>query len=157
MDLSKLLSKYQDSFVYVSERKKTIDILKEIVDIKEYPIDFFPEKHIELLTANAINSIYFDQSKEVSIKLFCVINNEKSRKYYQHSSFIDNRADLFFEDDKLYIFLDESVGVIETNSPLLALDVRILSGITHDNVHKKDIYFLDYISAFEQKKEINFF
>ena len=47
------------------------------------------------------------------------------------------------------------MGIVETNSLLLSSDARILSGITYENVVKKDIYFMDYISSFEQKNEIN--
>ena len=46
------------------------------------------------------------------------------------------------------------MGIVETNSLLLSSDVRILSGITHENVAKKDIYFMDYVSAFEQTNEL---
>lgn len=84
LDFHKLLRRYQDSFIYVNERKKAMNVLKEIVDVEEKSIEFLPEKRIELLVTNVVNSIYFDQSKEVSIKIFYVINNEKSRKYYQH-------------------------------------------------------------------------
>ncbi|HFD6482183.1 hypothetical protein [Enterococcus hirae] len=155
LDFHKLLRRYQDSFIYVNERKKAMNVLKEIVDVEEKSIEFLPEKRIELLVTNVVNSIYFDQSKEVSIKLFYVIKNEKSRKYYQHPSFITDGTDSLLEDDKLYVFFDESVGIIETNSSLLESDVRILSGITHENVEKKDIYFMDYISAFEHRNEID--
>lgn len=84
-----------------------------------------------------------------------MINNEKSKKYYQQALNINNRTDSLFEDEQIYVFIDKSVRIVETNSLLLYSDVRILSGITHENVAKKDIYFMDYISAFEQKNEIN--
>ncbi len=155
LDFSELLTKYQDSFIYVDEREQTIDVLKQIVDVEEKPIDTFLEKHIKMLSINIMNSIYYNPSRELAIKLFTVINNEKSKKYYQHTTFIDNGKDSLFEGEKIYVFVDRSVGIVETNSLLLASDVRILSGITHENVEKKDIYFMDYISAFEQKNEIN--
>lgn len=155
LNFSELLTKYEDSFIYVDERKKTMDVLKQIVDIEEKPIDFFLKKRIELLTINVVNSIYYNPTRNVSIKLFIVINNEKSKKYYQQALNINNRTDSLFEDEQLYVFIDKSVRIVETNSLLLSSDVRILSGITHENVAKKDIYFMDYISAFEQKNEIN--
>ncbi len=46
------------------------------------------------------------------------------------------------------------MGIVETNSLLLSSDARILSGITYENVAKKDIYFMDYVSAFEQSNEL---
>ncbi|MDT2837217.1 hypothetical protein P7H50_10085 [Enterococcus durans] len=155
LNFSELSTKYEDSFIYVDERKKTMDILKQIVDIEEKSIDFFLKKRIELLTINVVNSIYYNPTRNVSIKLFIVINNEKSKKYYQQALNINNRTDSLFEDEQIYVFIDKSVGIVETNSLLLSSDVRILSGITHENVTKKDIYFMDYISAFEQKNEIN--
>ncbi|WP_224784470.1 MULTISPECIES: hypothetical protein [Enterococcus] len=155
LNFSELLTKYEDSFIYVDERKKTMDVLKQIVDIEEKPIDFFLKKRIELLTINVVNSIYYNPTRNVSIKLFIVINNEKSKKYYQQALNINNRTDSLFEDEQIYVFIDKSVRIVETNSLLLSSDVRILSGITHENVAKKDIYFMDYISAFEQKNEIN--
>lgn len=155
LNFSELLTKYEDSFIYVDERKKTMDVLKQIVDIEEKPIDFFLKKRIELLTINVVNSIYYNPTRNVSIKLFIVINNEKSKKYYQQALNINNRTDSLFEDEQIYVFIDKSVRIVETNSLLLYSDVRILSGITHENVAKKDIYFMDYISAFEQKNEIN--
>lgn len=155
LNFSELLTKYEDSFIYVDERKKTMDVLKQIVDIEEKPIDFFLKKRIELLTINVVNSIYYNPTRNVSIKLFIVINNEKSKKYYQQALNINNRTDSLFEDEQIYVFIDKSVRIVETNSLLLSSDVRILSGITRENVAKKDIYFMDYISAFEQKNEIN--
>lgn len=155
LNFSELLTKYEDSFIYVDERKKTMDVLKQIVDIEEKPIDFFLKKRIELLTINVVNSIYYNPTRNVSIKLFIVINNEKSKKYYQQALNINNRTDSLFEDEQIYVFIDKSVRIVETNSLLLSSDVRILSGITHENVAKKDIYFMDYISAFEKKNEIN--
>lgn len=83
LNFSELLTKYEDSFIYVDERKKTMDVLKQIVDIEEKPIDFFLKKRIELLTINVVNSIYYNPTRNVSIKLFIVINNEKSKKYYR--------------------------------------------------------------------------
>ena len=155
LNFSEVLTKYEDSFIYVDERKKTMDVLKQIVDIEEKPIDFFLKKRIELLKINVVNSIYYHPTRNVSIKLFIVINNEKSKKYYQQALNINNRTDSLFEDEQIYGFIDKSVRIVETNSLLLSSDVRILSGITHENVAKKDIYFMDYISAFEQKNEIN--
>ena len=155
LNFSELSTKYEDYFIYVDERKKTMDILKQIVDIEEKSIDFFLKKRIELLTINVVNSIYYNPTRNVSIKLFIVINNEKSKKYYQQALNINNRTDSLFEDEQIYVFIDKSVRIVETNSLLLSSDVRILSGITHENVAKKDIYFMDYISAFEQKNEIN--
>ena len=155
LNFSELLTKYEDSFIYVDERKKAMDVLKQIVDIEEKPIDFFLKKRIELLTINVVNSIYYNPTRNVSIKLFNVINNEKSKKYYQQASNINNRTDSLFGDEQIYVFIDKSVGIVETNSLLLSSDARILSGITYENVVKKDIYFMDYISSFEQKNEIN--
>ncbi|MFS0926149.1 hypothetical protein ACFC37_04000 [Enterococcus durans] len=155
LNFSELLTKYEDSFIYVDERKKIMDVLKQIVDIEEKTIDFFLKKRIELLTINVVNSIYYNPTRNVSIKLFNVINNEKSKKYYQQASNINNRTDSLFGDEQIYVFIDKSVGIVETNSLLLSSDARILSGITYENVVKKDIYFMDYISSFEQKNEIN--
>lgn len=104
---------------------------------------------------NIIHSIHFDKSKGVSLKRFFVIDSEKSRNYYQHPYFIQSVTDSFLQDERIYIFFDESVGMIETSSPLLGLDVKILSGISPKSVEKKDSYLMDYISAFEQRAEIN--
>lgn len=137
LNFSELLTKYEDSFIYVDERKKIMDVLKQIVDIEEKPIDFFLKKRIELLTINVVNSIYYNPTRNVSIKLFNVINNEKSKKYYQQASKFNNRTDSLFEDEQIYVFIDKSVGIVETNSLLLSSDARILSGITYENVAKK--------------------
>ncbi len=153
LNFSELLKKYQDSFIYVDERRKTREVLEQIVDIEEKPVAFLPEKRIGLLAENARNSIYFDGLKEVSVKLFFVVNNEKSEKYYQDPNFHQSETDPFLEDDRLYVFLDEKVGILETNSSLLFLDVLIFSGISHKSVEKRDCYFMDYISAFEHKNE----
>ena len=155
LDFSDLLIKHQDSFIYVDNRKKTSDILKQLVDLEEKPIDFLPQKRIELLENNLIHSIHFDKSKGVSLKLFFVIDNGKSRNYYQHPYFIQSVTDPFLQDKRIYIFLDESVGMVETNSSLLGFDAKILSGISPKSVEKKDSYFMDYISAFELRAEIN--
>lgn len=150
-NFSELLKKYQDTFIYTDKREKTSDILKKLVDVEEKSIDFLSQKRIKLLEENIVNSIYFDESNKTSIKLLFVINNEKSKKYYQHPYFIQSVTDPLLKDERIYVFYDESVGILETNSSLLALDVRILTGISKKNVEKEDLIFKDYISAFEQK------
>ena len=54
----------------------------------------------------------------------------------KHPSLIIGQIRLF-EDEQIYVFIDKSVGIVETNSLLLSSDVRILSGITYENVAKK--------------------
>ncbi|WP_430604745.1 hypothetical protein [Enterococcus sp. DIV0125] len=46
-------------------------------------------------------------------------------------------TDPFLQDKRIYIFLDESVGMVETNSSLLGFDAKILSGISPKSVEKK--------------------
>ncbi|WP_242589832.1 hypothetical protein [Enterococcus sp. DIV0660C] len=153
-NFSELLKKYQDAFIYTDKREKTSDILKKLVDVEEKSIDFLSQKRIKLLEENIVNSIYFDESNKTSVKLLFVIHNEKSKKYYQHPYFIQSVTDPLLKDERIYVFYDESVGILETNSSLLALDVRILTGISKKNVEKEDLIFKDYISAFEQKCDL---
>ena len=132
-----------------------MDVLKQIVDIEEKPIDFFLKKRIELLTINVVNSIYYNPTRNVSIKLFNVINNEKSKNITnKHPSLIIGQIRCL-KMSKYMSLSTNQWGIVETNSLLLSSDVRILSGITYENVAKKDIYFMDYVSAFEQRNELS--
>lgn len=53
--------------------------------------------------------------------------------------------------ETIYIIFEESLGIMETNCNLLAIDFRIRQGIEQEHLDNRDIYFLDYVSNFENR------
>ncbi|EOH55531.1 hypothetical protein UA3_01861 [Enterococcus faecium EnGen0263] len=150
LDTDFLFEKYKEKIHCVKKRKKPLTTLKEMVDVKEAPISNVYKDHLEMLKINVVNSIYVRKEKTIEFHLFYVENNLKSKIYYQ--SYEKKPTTLpRLRKDTIYIIFEESLGIMETNCSLLAIDFRIQQGIEQEHLDNRDIYFLDYVSNFENR------
>lgn len=76
-----MLEKYKDQIVVVDTKKDYLEIIEEIVDVKEFNINFINEIHLNLLQSNLENSVYYDGSP-IKIHFYKVEQNKRSSKYY---------------------------------------------------------------------------
>nr|WP_240145264.1 hypothetical protein [Enterococcus mundtii] len=103
-----------------------------------------------MLKINVLHSIYARKEKKIEFRLFYVSDNSKSNIYYQ--SYAKNPITLpGLKKETIYIIFEESLGIMETNCNLLAIDFRIRQGIEQEHLDNRDIYFLDYVSNFENR------
>lgn len=131
-------------------RNEPLATLKELVDVKETPISIIYKEHLEMLKINVLHSIYDRKEKTIDFQLFYVADNSKSNIYYQ--SYAKNPTTLpGLKKETIYIIFEESIGIMETNCDLLAIDFRIRQGIEQEHLDNRDIYFLDYVSNFENR------
>ncbi|MFP1648481.1 hypothetical protein [Enterococcus mundtii] len=150
LDSDFLFEKYKEKIHCVKTRNEPLTILKEIVDIKEAPISSIYKEHLEMLKINVLHSIYDRKEKKIEFRLFYVADNSKSNIYYQ--SYAKNPITLpGLKKETIYIIFEESLGIMETNCNLLAIDFRIRQGIEQEHLDNRDIYFLDYVSNFENR------
>ncbi|WP_411161408.1 hypothetical protein [Enterococcus mundtii] len=131
-------------------RNEPLATLKELVDVKETPISIIYKEHLEMLKINVRHSIHDRKEKTIEFRLFYVADNSKSNIYYQ--SYAKNPITLpGLKKETIYIIFEESLGIMETNCSLLAIDFRIRLGIEQEHLDNRDIYFLDYVSNFENR------
>lgn len=131
-------------------RNEPLATLKELVDVKETPISIIYKEHLEMLKINVRHSIHDRKEKTIEFRLFYVADNSKSNIYYQ--SYAKNPITLpGLKKETIYIIFEESLGIMETNCNLLAIDFRIRQGIEQEHLDNRDIYFLDYVSNFENR------
>ncbi|PQC31480.1 hypothetical protein [Enterococcus mundtii] len=150
LDKDVLFEKHKEKIHCVKTRNEPLATLKGIVDIKEAPISIIYKEHLEMLKIDVIHSIYSQQEKTIEFRLFYVADNSKSNIYYQ--SYAKNPITLpGLKKETIYIIFEESLGIMETNCSLLAIDFRIRQGIEQEHLDNRDIYFLDYVSNFENR------
>ena len=81
-----------------------------------------------MLKTNVVNSIYVRKEKTIEFHLFYVEDNSKSKIYCQ--SYAKNPITLpRLKKGTIYIIFEASLGIMETNCSLLAIDFRIQQGI----------------------------
>lgn len=150
LDSDFLFEKYKKKIHCVKTRNEPLTTLKEIVDIKEAPISSIYKEHLEMLKINVVHSIYDRKEKKIEFRLFYVADNSKSKIYYR--SYEKKPTTLLgLKKETIYIIFEESLGIMETNCDLLAIDFRIRQGIEQEHLDNRDIYFLDYVSNFENR------
>ncbi|MGL9894695.1 hypothetical protein [Enterococcus mundtii] len=150
LDKDFLFEKYQEKIHCVQTRHEPLTTLKELVNVTEAPISIIYKEHLEMLKLNVLHSIYDRKEKTIEFQLFYVADNSKSNIYYQ--SYAKNPITLpGLKKETIYIIFEESLGIMETNCNLLAIDFRIQQGIEQEHLDTRDIYFLDYVSNFENR------
>lgn len=150
LDSDFLFEKYKEKIHCVKTRNEPLATLKELVDVTETPISIIYKEHLEMLKINVLHSIYARKEKKIEFRLFYVADNSKSNIYYQ--SYAKNPITLpGLKKETIYIIFEESLGIMETNCNLLAIDFRIRQGIEQEHLDNRDIYFLDYVSNFENR------
>ena len=67
-----LLSKYQDKIIIVDEKRNSLDILKDLVDIKELDLNIIHPTQLEIIEYNVENYDNYDNSP-IKLHLYKVI------------------------------------------------------------------------------------
>lgn len=145
-----MLEKYKDQIVVVDTKKDYLEIIEEIVDVKEFNINFINEIHLNLLKSNLENSVYYDGSP-IKIHFYKVEQNKRSSKYYSDIT-QDTMYKAYFQKLTVYFIYDETIGILESNSNLLINDSKMLRGVTQKDIDSSSFYLMDYLSIFYAKE-----
>lgn len=145
-----MLEKYKDQIVVVDTKKDYLEIIEEIVDVKEFNINFINEIHLNLLQSNLENSVYYDGSP-IKIHFYKVDQNKRSSKYYSDIT-QDTMYKAYFQKPTVYFIYDETIGILESNSNLLINDSKMLRGVTQKDIDSSSFYLMDYLSIFYAKE-----
>ncbi|WHZ33233.1 hypothetical protein QNK01_11695 (plasmid) [Desemzia incerta] len=145
-----MLEKYKDQIVVVDTKKDYLEIIEEIVDVKEFNINFINEIHLNLLQSNLENSVYYDGSP-IKIHFYKVEQNKRSSKYYSDIT-QDTMYKAYFQKPTVYFIYDETIGILESNSNLLINDSKMLRGVTQKDIDSSSFYLMDYLSIFYAKE-----
>lgn len=145
-----MLEKYKDQIVVVDTKKDYLEIIEEIVDVKEFNINFINEIHLNLLQSNLENSVYYDGSP-IKIHFYKVEQNKRSSKYYSDIT-QDTMYKAYFQKLTVYFIYDETIGILESNSNLLINDSKMLRGVTQKDIDSSSFYLMDYLSIFYAKE-----
>ncbi len=141
-----LLSKYQDKIIIVDEKRNSLDILKDLVDIKELDLNIIHPTQLEIIEYNVENYDNYDNSP-IKLHLYKVIWNKKSGFYYNK---LDQPQNIsykpYFEKPTIFVIHDETFGLVETNSELLHRDYIMLRGVTQQDLQEKNQYLFKYLS-----------
>lgn len=145
-----MLEKYKNQIVVVDTKKDYLEIIEEIVDVKEFNINFINEIHLNLLQSNLENSVYYDGSP-IKIHFYKVEQNKRSSKYYSDIT-QDTMYKAYFQKPTVYFIYDETIGILESNSNLLINDSKMLRGVTQKDIDSSSFYLMDYLSIFYAKE-----
>lgn len=149
MDIDWLVKKYQDNIVIVDKKRPVAEVIREQVDIKEIPIETLSPTHLKFSMENATHSVHDIPDQKITLHMFQVLLNERSAPYYQDIK-NDTTYMAYFEQETVYILVEDTLGIIETNSNLLFRQVKIARGVTQKDLEDKDLPLLDYLSIFNE-------
>lgn len=138
-----LLEKYRDKIVMVDERKDSLEILKNLVDLKELDLNIIHPTQLEIIEYNIKN---YDNSP-IKLHFYKVIQNINSEVYYKK---LEQSQDIsykpYFEGPTIFVVHEETFGVVETNSELLYKDHVMFRGVTQRDLQEKNQYLFKYLS-----------
>lgn len=144
-----LLEKYHDRLIIVEEKRSDIEVVKQLVDLKEWSMDILSPIQVEVIKYNIkMHPEYKEEA--INLHLFTVVKNAKSRLYYEEMLALGHNMYLpFFDEPELMIVWDKTFGLQEVDSNLLSQDFKILKGVTHSDIEEKNLDLMNYLATIE--------
>ena len=130
--------------ITIGERdsKDLISYLKNKFDLVELNFSEFPSYKKDMLSENAkyyVGNVKLNvEIKEMSFRLFKIIENEKSIEY------VDPRE--AEHDNFLFFILEEKTKYMSTNSGKLLTEMTYISGISKESYLEEDLVFKELLS-----------
>lgn len=149
MDINWLVEKYQEKIVLVDKKRPVLEVIQEQIDVKEVPIETLTPIHLQFSMENVMHSIDYVPGHAIILHLYEVPLNEKSKVYYENIK-IDTTYLSYFEEKTVYMIVEDTIGIIETNSNLLFVQVQMARGITHEELADRNLSLLEYLSTLDQ-------
>lgn len=151
--LDSLLERYHDKLIVVEKKRDSLDILKNLVDIKEIDLNTIHPSQLEIVKQNIKYDENYDDSP-IKLHFYEVVENSKSEFYYNELKRTQSMSYIpYFESPTIFGLHEKILGIEETNSELLYRDYVMLRGVTKKDLQEKNRYlfnYLSYISAWEE-------
>lgn len=149
---AELYEDYKEYTIVHESLPNAVEVLNKVVNTQERAMDVLSEDYVE----RAAEMLTFPMSKEpnriredLSFHFFEVIGDEKSEKYFNHIH--DSELDHALKNNAIGVFLEEELGIWETNAPDLNRDFIIKKGVTQKDVEEKNTALLGYLLTVREK------
>lgn len=153
---AELYEDYKEYAIVHESLPNAVEVLNEIVHTQERAIDDLDEDYVERATEMLTFSFPGGSNRspeDLSFHFFEVIRDEKSENYFNHIH--DSELNHALKDapkgNKIGVFLEEELGIWETNAPDLNLDFFIKQGVTQKDVEEKNSTLLGYLLTVREK------
>lgn len=153
---AKLYEDYKEYAIVHESLPNAVEVLTEIVNTQEKPMNDLDEDYVQ--RATEMLTIPLPErpnrsSEDLSFHFLEVIRDEKSEKYFNHihDSVLNHVLKAEPEEYAIGVFLEEELGIWETNSPELSRDFIIKQGVTEKDVEEMNINLLNYLSTIREK------
>ena len=138
--LDSLLERYHDKLIVVEKKRDSLDILKNLVDIKEIDLNTIHPSQLEIVKQN----IKYDENYEdspIKLHFYEVVENSKSDFYYNELKRTQSMSYIpYFESPTIFVLHEKILGIEETNSELLYRDYVMLRGVMKKDLQEKNRY-----------------
>ncbi|PRY83395.1 hypothetical protein [Alkalibacterium olivapovliticus] len=147
-----LLEQYKDKLVIVDEKKDGLSSLRELVDLTEEPIEKLTAPHLNSIIGESIYSKDPPNTDELNMTLFKVVENEKSKRYYNDLNKIIQSSSpepLYFWDRAIYCIVKDNRDILALDNLQLLYDYQVNQGITKKEYKEKSTDLLRYLEVFD--------
>lgn len=147
-----LLVQYENKLVFVEERKVGFESIKELVDLLEEPIEKLTRPHLKSLIGENIHSKEPANTKGLNIKLYKVLENEKSAIYYdflEKMTIFKFPEPIYFWDKAIYAVVKDDRDIIALDNSPLVYDYKVNQGITDKDYRDRNDTLLLYLEVFD--------
>ena len=124
----------------------SLNYLKKNFTIQNFPLDLFPDFHVEHLQNKVINSplnqIYNLKKEDIKLECFSITNLTTDNIYINPKK--SNYFELFLNDDAeniiLYVILEKTIGCIESNSDRLFCELLMAMKPNEKDLNNEHVF-----------------
>lgn len=154
--IDELLETYGDKLVFVERKKDGFKSINELVDIIEESLEKLTLPHLNSLIGEPLHSQKSRDTDTADIKLYKVIDNEKSRVYYDYlmkMNKLKRNKPIYFWDEAIYFVVKEDRDIVSLGNLPLSYDYQVNQGITEKDYKEKSDDLLLYLEVFDMYLE----
>ncbi|MCC5896111.1 MAG: hypothetical protein JJU16_11685 [Alkalibacterium sp.] len=150
--LEELLEQHKDKLIFVEQKKEGFESIKELVDSIEEPIGQLSSPHLNSIIGISIHYKEPVDTEELNIKLYRVVENDKSLVYYDHLKERNKSISpdpFYFWDKSIYFVVKDNRDIMSLSDSLLWYDYQVNQGITHKEFRDKGEALFHYLQVFD--------
>jgi putative membrane protein insertion efficiency factor len=151
--LDELYETYKEDIVIHKELPNIVDMVKELVHVEEESIEELPESYIEQTKELLLD--FSLEEEEVSFRLFKVIRDEKSERYFTdiHHGLLSHILPTEIGKEPLGVLIEETTRTIwEVNSHTLKREIILKRGVTEKDIEERSIDLWNYLTVLQEKQ-----
>lgn len=154
-EIEKILDQYKSELTVHDGSETVVEQLERMVDVEERSVDQLPDAYIDMNKKILLKEDYFKTEAELennlSLRFFKVIENKKSQPYFRHVH--PSPIAKEFENGKsVYCFLDDEIGVLDSNSTELQESFTLFRGITMNDIETRNAQLTNYLLALKGER-----